>query len=52
MVRARLVAGLLLVLLAAGTATGGLPTVNYDGLIYVELSKVADSLQRKLEDNE
>ena len=49
MVRARLVAGLLLVLLAAGTATGGLPTVNYDGLTYVELSKVADSLQSQLE---
>ena len=49
MVRTRLVAGLLLVLLAAGTATGGLPTVNYDGLTYVELSKVADSLQSQLE---
>ena len=39
MVRTRLVAGLLLVLLAAGTATGGLPTVTYDGRTYVELSQ-------------
>jgi N-acetylmuramoyl-L-alanine amidase len=48
-VRARLITGLLLVLFAAGTAFGGLPTVNYDGLTYVELSKVADSLQSQLE---
>jgi N-acetylmuramoyl-L-alanine amidase len=48
-VRARLITGLLLVLFAAGTAVGGLPTVNYDGLTYVELSKVADSLQSQLE---
>ena len=49
MVRARLITGLLLVLFAAGTAVGGLPTVNYDGLTYVELSKVADSLKSQLE---
>jgi N-acetylmuramoyl-L-alanine amidase len=48
-VRSRLISGLLLVLFSAGTAVGGLPTVNYDGLTYVELSKVADSLKSQLE---
>jgi len=37
---------MLSVLVAAGTAAGGLPTVNYDGLTYVELNRVAESLQR------
>jgi len=51
MERSRLVTGLLMVfvLVVAGTAVGGLPTVNYDGLTYVELSRVAESLQSQLD---
>ena len=40
---------MLSVLVAAGTAVGGLPTVNYDGLTYVELGKVAESLKSQLD---
>jgi len=51
MERFRLATGLLVafVLIAAGAAVGGLPTVNYDGLSYVELTKVAESLQSQLD---
>jgi N-acetylmuramoyl-L-alanine amidase len=51
MERLRLATGLLVVfvLIAAGAAVGGLPTVNYDGLSYVELTKVAESLQSQLD---
>ena len=51
MVPFRLATGLLVVfvLIAAGAAVGGLPTVNYDGLSYVELTKVAESLQSQLD---
>ena len=51
MVRLRVATGLLavFVLLASGVAIGGLPTVNYDGLTYVELNRVAESLQSQLD---
>jgi N-acetylmuramoyl-L-alanine amidase len=40
---------MVVVLVGAGTAVGGLPTVNYDGLTYVELNRVAESLQSQLD---
>src|SRR5262245_34978958 len=51
MERARLLTGLLLlsVLVTTGTAVGGLPTVNYDGLTYVELNRISESLQGQLD---
>jgi len=50
MTRPRLVAGVLLLLLCAGTAGGaGLPTVSHEGRAYVELSRVAETLKTSLE---
>src|SRR5262245_28517745 len=47
--RGRLAAGLLLLLLCAGTAGAGLPTVSHEGRLYVELNRVADTLKTRLE---
>jgi N-acetylmuramoyl-L-alanine amidase len=47
--RAHLVAGVLLLLLCAGTAGAGLRTISHEGRAYVELSRVADTLQTKLD---
>jgi N-acetylmuramoyl-L-alanine amidase len=49
MARARLAVGLVMLLLCAGTAGAGLPTVLHEGRSYVELSRVADSLKSRLE---
>jgi N-acetylmuramoyl-L-alanine amidase len=49
MLRPRLAAGLFAVLLCAGTAGAGLPTVTYEGRAYVELTRVAESLKTKLD---
>jgi N-acetylmuramoyl-L-alanine amidase len=49
MTRARLTAGLFLLLLGAGTAVAGLPTIAYEGRSYVELSRVAESIKSRLE---
>jgi N-acetylmuramoyl-L-alanine amidase len=49
MVRPRLAAGLILLLLCAGTATAGLPIVTVDGRAYVELTRVAETLKTRLE---
>jgi N-acetylmuramoyl-L-alanine amidase len=49
MTRARLAAGLALLLLAAGPAGAGLPTVTHEGRSYVELFRVAESLKSRLE---
>jgi N-acetylmuramoyl-L-alanine amidase len=49
MTRARLAAGLVVLLLCAGTAGAGLPTVVYEGRNYVELSRVADILKSQLD---
>ncbi len=49
MQRRRLVAPLLLLLLCATAARGGVPTVSYDGRAYVELTRVAESLKATLE---
>ena len=45
----RLVAGLLLSLLCAGTAGAGLPTISHEGRAYVELGRVAETLKTRLE---
>jgi N-acetylmuramoyl-L-alanine amidase len=49
MTRARLAAGLLTLVLCAGPAGAGLPTVSYEGRSYVELSRVAESLKSRLD---
>jgi N-acetylmuramoyl-L-alanine amidase len=49
MTRARLAAGLLLLVLCAGVAGAGLPTTTHEGRSYVELSRVAESLKSRLE---
>ncbi|HEY2994718.1 MAG TPA: N-acetylmuramoyl-L-alanine amidase [Methylomirabilota bacterium] len=49
MLRSRLVAGVFLLLLCAGTAGAGLPTIVHEGRNYVELSRVADTLKTRLE---
>jgi N-acetylmuramoyl-L-alanine amidase len=46
---ARVAACLLLLLLCAGTAGAGLPTVTHEGRNYVELFRVAESLKSSLE---
>jgi N-acetylmuramoyl-L-alanine amidase len=45
----RLAAGLVLLLLCAGTAGAGMPTIAFEGRSYVELSRVADTLKSQLE---
>jgi N-acetylmuramoyl-L-alanine amidase len=49
MTRARLVATVVLLVLCAGTAGAGLPTITHEGRSYVELSRVAESLKSRLE---
>jgi N-acetylmuramoyl-L-alanine amidase len=49
MTRARLAATVVLLVLCAGTAGAGLPTVTHEGRSYVELSRVAESLKSRLE---
>jgi N-acetylmuramoyl-L-alanine amidase len=46
---ARLLPGLALLLVFAGAAVAGLPTITEDGRDYVELSRVADLLKTRLE---
>jgi N-acetylmuramoyl-L-alanine amidase len=45
----RLLAGLLVLLLCAGTAGAGLPTVSHEGRAYVELGRVAETLKTRLD---
>jgi N-acetylmuramoyl-L-alanine amidase len=49
MTRARLAAVLVMLLVCAGTAGAGLPTVAYEGRSYVELFRVAETLKSRLE---
>jgi N-acetylmuramoyl-L-alanine amidase len=49
MTRARLAATVVLLVLCAGTAGAGLPTITHEGRSYVELSRVAESLKSRLE---
>ena len=49
MLRPRLAAGLVVVLLCAGTAGAGLPTISHEGRAYVELARVAETLKTTLE---
>jgi N-acetylmuramoyl-L-alanine amidase len=49
MLRSRLTAGVFLLLLAAGTAGAGLPTVSHEGRPYVELTRVAEHLKTQLD---
>ncbi len=42
---ARLAATVVLLVLCAGTAGAGLPTITHEGRSYVELSRVAESLK-------
>ena len=49
MTRARLAATVVLLVLCAGTAGAGLPTISHEGRSYVELSRVAESLKSRLE---
>lgn len=49
MTPARLAACLFVLLLWAGTADAGLPTVMHEGRTYVELFRVAESLESRLE---
>jgi N-acetylmuramoyl-L-alanine amidase len=49
MTRARLTATVVLLVLCAGTAGAGLPTITHEGRSYVELSRVAESLKSRLE---
>jgi N-acetylmuramoyl-L-alanine amidase len=49
MMWARLAATVFLLVLCAGTAGAGLPTITYEGRSYVELSRVAESLKSRLE---
>ena len=46
---ARLAATVVLLVLCAGTAGAGLPTISHEGRSYVELSRVAESLRSRLE---
>ncbi len=46
---ARLAAAVVLLVLCAGTARAGLPTISHEGRSYVELSRVAESLRSRLE---
>ena len=49
MLRPRLAAGLVVVLLCAGTAGAGLTTISHEGRAYVELARVAETLKTTLE---
>ena len=49
MTSARLSAVVVVLLLCAGTAGAGLPTIAYEGRSYVELSRVAETLKSRLE---
>ncbi len=49
MTRARLAATVVLLVLCAGTAGAGLPTITHEGRSYVELGRVAESLKSRLE---
>jgi N-acetylmuramoyl-L-alanine amidase len=49
MTRARLTVTVVLLVLCAGTAGAGLPTITHEGRSYVELSRVAESLKSRLE---
>ena len=49
MMWARLAATVVLLVLCAGTAGAGLPTITHEGRSYVELSRVAESLKSRLE---
>ena len=49
MTRARLAAGLVLLALCVGTAGAGMPTVTHEGRSYVELSRVAESFNSRLD---
>ena len=49
MKRARLAAGLFLLVLCTGSAGAGLPTVTHEGRSYVELTRVAESFKSRLE---
>jgi N-acetylmuramoyl-L-alanine amidase len=49
MLRPRLATGLIVVLLCAGTAGAGMPTVSHEGRAYVELARVAETLKTTLE---
>jgi N-acetylmuramoyl-L-alanine amidase len=49
MTRVRLTATVVLLVLCAGTAGAGLPTITHEGRAYVELSRVAESLKSRLE---
>jgi N-acetylmuramoyl-L-alanine amidase len=49
MMWARLDATVFLLVLCAGTAGAGLPTITHEGRSYVELSRVAESLKSRLE---
>ena len=46
---ARLAATVVLLVLCAGTAGAGLPTISHEGRSYIELSRVAESLRSRLE---
>jgi N-acetylmuramoyl-L-alanine amidase len=49
MTRGRWTACLLLLLLCAGTAGAGLPTITHEGRSYVELARVAETFKSRLE---
>jgi N-acetylmuramoyl-L-alanine amidase len=49
MLRARLVISVFLLMLCAGTAGAGLPTITHEGRPYVELTRVAETLKTRLE---
>jgi N-acetylmuramoyl-L-alanine amidase len=49
MVGPRLMASLFLLLLCAGTAGAGVPTITHDGRAYVDLARVAENLKTRLE---
>jgi N-acetylmuramoyl-L-alanine amidase len=46
---ARLAVGLFLLVLCAGTAGAGVPTVSHEGRNYVELNRLAESLKSRVE---
>src|ERR671937_1573964 len=41
--------GVSLVLMTAGSASAGLPTINHEGRAYVDLARIADVLRGKVE---
>jgi N-acetylmuramoyl-L-alanine amidase len=49
MTRARLAASLFLLVLCVGPAGAGMPTITHEGRSYVELSRVAESLNSRLD---